>query len=569
MRSTAIFAFFSLLLAGEAIAHDHGVMGKRHAHHRLFKKVAQDQGQVVKRGTCEFPKDEGLVAVTPDAMNAGWAMSPDQPCRPGNYCPYACPPGQLMAQWSPKATSYKYPESMDGGLYCDENGQIHKPFPNKPYCYDGVGTVTCKNKAPKPVAFCQTVLPGNEAMLIPTNVDQEAVLAVPDTKYWAGTAAHHEEACVWGTKDKPIGNWSPYVAGANAADSGETFVKLGWNPIYIEPDVKFRDIVPDWGVRIECDGACSGLPCEIDPSKHQVNECSQKNTPGAGGANFCVVGVPKGVTATIVVFSKEGENSPHDDIKVGKPISKPELPVSIPKVDLPKSSDVVKAVESAVQEPAEKAQDVVKTLGSQNESGNQDAEEIKPMQAVSSTYVSPSVYPSLSSQFSSSYPMSSTSSESAPASAYVSESVSVPAPAYVSASVSAPAPSYTPHSSPSPVYYPSPVKENTPPTYSSSSFNGTDSTSYDSSSSGSSDASSTSASSQYSQYSKYASDKSSNTLTLYYASASGYPVAPTNGTIPGKTGSPSPIESQTSSASSTTLPALALFITVAYSILLL
>ncbi|KAI5821195.1 hypothetical protein BZA77DRAFT_2305 [Pyronema omphalodes] len=567
MRSTAIFAIFSLLLAGEAIAHDHGVMGKRHAHYRLFKKAAEEQGQVVKRGTCEFPKDAGLVPVTPDAMNAGWAMSPDQPCRPGHYCPYACPPGQLMAQWSPKATSYKYPESMDGGLYCDDNGQIHKPFPDKPYCYDGVGTVTCKNKAPKPVAFCQTVLPGNEAMLIPTDVDQDAVLAVPDTRYWAGTAAHyyinppgvsHEEACVWGTKDKPIGNWSPYVAGANAVDSGETFVKLGWNPIYIEPDVKFRNVVPDWGVRIECDGACSGLPCEIDPSKHQVNECSQKNAPGAGGANFCVVGVPKGVTATIVVFSKEGENSPHDDIKIGKPIPKPELPISVPKVEVPKPSEVVKAVESIVQKPVQKVQDVVKTLGSQNESGSQDAEEIKPMKVVSSTYVSPSASSSLSSQSPPSSPMSSSSSSHEPASA----------PAYVPASVSAPAPSYTPVSSSSHIRLPSHVKENTPPTYSSSSSNDTESTGSDSSSYGSSP-SSTAQYSQYSQYSKYTSDKSSTTMTPYYASASGYPVVPTNGTIPGKTGSPSPIESQTSAASSTTLPALAVFMAFAYSILLL
>ena len=32
---------------------------------------------------------------------------------------------------------------------------------------------------------------------------------------------------------------------------GETFVKLAWNPIYIEPDVPFRNETPDWGVRIE------------------------------------------------------------------------------------------------------------------------------------------------------------------------------------------------------------------------------------------------------------------------------------------------------------------------------
>jgi hypothetical protein len=79
----------------------------------------------------------------------------------------------------------------------------------------------------------------------------EIILTSLSSYYINPPGVSHEEACVWGTKDKPIGNWSPYVAGANAADSGETFVKLGWNPIYIEPDVKFRDVVPDWGVRIE------------------------------------------------------------------------------------------------------------------------------------------------------------------------------------------------------------------------------------------------------------------------------------------------------------------------------
>jgi hypothetical protein len=60
----------------------------------------------------------------------------------------------------------------------------------------------------------------------------------------------------------------------------------------------------------QCDGpGCSGLPCEIDPSKHEVNQCSQDNPPGAGGATFCVVGVPKGVLSTIVVFSKNGGSS--------------------------------------------------------------------------------------------------------------------------------------------------------------------------------------------------------------------------------------------------------------------
>lgn len=273
------------------------------------------KNNLVKRGECQFPMDKGLVAVTPEAQNAGWAMSPDQPCKPGMYCPYACPPGQLMAQWDPKATSYSYPESMNGGLYCNDDGEIEVPFPDKPMCYDGTGSYRVKNLSGASVAICQTVLPGNEAMLIPTIVGSTATLAVPDTSYWCKTAAHYyinppgvsaTDGCIWGSKEKPHGNWTPYVAGANELDSGETFVKIGWNPIYIEPDVPFRTERPDYGIRIECDGNCGGLPCEIDPAIHDVNEVSQQKGAGAGGANFCVVSVPKGGTANLVIFKVGG-----------------------------------------------------------------------------------------------------------------------------------------------------------------------------------------------------------------------------------------------------------------------
>ena len=49
--------------------------------------------------------------------------------------------------------------------------------------------MTVTNKAGSVVSFCQTVLPGNEAMLIPTSVEDFATLAVPDPSYWCGTAA--------------------------------------------------------------------------------------------------------------------------------------------------------------------------------------------------------------------------------------------------------------------------------------------------------------------------------------------------------------------------------------------
>lgn len=260
--------------------------------------------------TCAFPKHDSLVAVTPSKLNGGWAMSPDQECTAGSYCPYACPPGQVMAQWDPAATSYTYPLSMNGGLYCNDDGSVSKPFPDNAYCVNGTGMVEASNKGDDVVSFCQTVLPGNEAMLIPTAIKagKSKTLAVPDTSYWASTSAHYyinpigvsaKEGCVWGTKEKAIGNWAPYVGGANTDDSGKTFVKIAWNPVYID---QFTD-VPAYGVRVTCDGGeCQGLPCEIDPLKTGFNGVKGSLSKG-DGASFCVVTAEKGTTAKIEVFA--------------------------------------------------------------------------------------------------------------------------------------------------------------------------------------------------------------------------------------------------------------------------
>lgn len=88
----------------------HQLPNKKHTH--LRSHTVESPNSIVKRGTCAFPTDDpNLVAVTPDAENAGWAMSPDQPCKPGHYCPIACKPGMVMAQWNPDST-YSYPASM-------------------------------------------------------------------------------------------------------------------------------------------------------------------------------------------------------------------------------------------------------------------------------------------------------------------------------------------------------------------------------------------------------------------------------------------------------------------------
>ncbi|BCR86552.1 SUN domain-containing protein [Aspergillus chevalieri] len=310
MTSSRAFALLCLFAGAEATHHNH------HAHDHIHSDGRMKESLVKKSGKCKFPSDAGLVAITPGAVNEGWAMSPDESCAPGNYCPYACPPGQMSMQWDPKATSYSYPMSMNGGLYCDEDGEIQKPFPDRPYCEDGTGAVGVQNKCRSPVSFCQTVLPGNEAMLIPTLVNELATLAVPDPDYWCETSAHFyinppgvqsEIACAWGTSSNPYGNWSPYVVGANTDKDGHTFVKLGWNPVYLEPATPFRNIVPNFGVEIQCEGGnCEGLPCKIDPSTNDVNEITgETSTDGAGGGSFCVVTVPKGEKANIVVWEKD------------------------------------------------------------------------------------------------------------------------------------------------------------------------------------------------------------------------------------------------------------------------
>ncbi|KAK5089583.1 hypothetical protein LTR70_007228 [Exophiala xenobiotica] len=332
-RTTGGGASALLLLATIANAHKgaHEHLEALHRRHRescIAKKANESVEQnfeLAKRGGhCAFPTDAGLVAVTPGSANAGWAMSPDQACEPGNYCPYACPPGQVSMQWDPKPTSYTYPQSMNGGLYCDSNGQISKPFPDKPYCASTTSNIGVVNNCGGPVAFCQTVLPGNEAMLIPTEVGSFASLAVPGTDYWASTAAHYyinppgtdaSTACVWGTSANPWGNWSPYVAGTNQDASGQTFIKLGWNPIYLEQATPFRNKMPDWGVKIDCpNGGCSGLPCAIDPSSNHVNSMQGGSSSGAGGGDFCVVTVSKGASANFVVYSGSndgGSSSEH------------------------------------------------------------------------------------------------------------------------------------------------------------------------------------------------------------------------------------------------------------------
>ena len=113
---TAILLLSSPCDAKHGHSHSLQVLGRRHnhLHHRKLHATRREESvaEISKRGTCAFPTDKGLVSVTPNLMNGGWAMSPDEPCATDTWCPYACPPGEVMNQWDPKATTYSYPQSM-------------------------------------------------------------------------------------------------------------------------------------------------------------------------------------------------------------------------------------------------------------------------------------------------------------------------------------------------------------------------------------------------------------------------------------------------------------------------
>ena len=151
-------------------------------------------------------------------------------------------------------------------------------------------------------------------MLIPNSVpaDSDLTLAVPGPSYWCSTSAEYyinkpgyttAEACIWGDGSEPLGNWAPFVAGANQAADGNTFVTAGINPIYCCQADSYSGVDPGFAIRIDCpSGNCNGMPCECNPSTMGPNACSG-GTVGAGGAQFCVVTVPAGETANLVVFS--------------------------------------------------------------------------------------------------------------------------------------------------------------------------------------------------------------------------------------------------------------------------
>ncbi|KAJ1944430.1 hypothetical protein EC988_005992 [Linderina pennispora] len=243
-----------------------------------------------RANSCAFPwvanNTDNVVPITPSAKNAGWAMSPDQECAPGSWCPYACAPGYYSAQWDPSATLYNGPGSMNGGLYCDANGVLSKPFADRAYCVPSMMNAYIENSLSNSVSACQTVYPGNEAMIIPSVAQANSNVSlniVPNT-YWLGVssqfyvnlAGSNATQCVWGNDDKPVGNWAPYIFGGGQGPDGNTYISVQFNPLYTAKGYKVSDA---YSVRIQCESGFCNFPaggeCKCEGGKCSVdNGCT-------------------------------------------------------------------------------------------------------------------------------------------------------------------------------------------------------------------------------------------------------------------------------------------------------
>ncbi|KXN71916.1 hypothetical protein CONCODRAFT_78082 [Conidiobolus coronatus NRRL 28638] len=249
--------------------------------------------EIINTNGCNLPSDPNIVPITPGSLNKGWAMSPDQACKPGTWCPYACKPGMYSAQWSPDA---KCPtgsgcNTMDGGLYCDANGQLSKPKPDTPYCVNGLQNAFIQNQLSGSVGVCQTVYPGNEAMLIPTvaNAGSSQVILTTPQNYWLGTSAHYyvnfpgtdANDCIWGSSDKPVGNWAPMVVGANQGYENNSFIMANVNPEYVKQGFNTNSSFKHFKITLQCQGnGCNNDGCFVT-SKDTDKMCVTTVPPGA------------------------------------------------------------------------------------------------------------------------------------------------------------------------------------------------------------------------------------------------------------------------------------------------
>jgi len=88
-------------------------------------------------------------------------------------------------------------------------------------------------------------------------------------------------------------------------DEGNTYSKIGWNPIYVDSGSPFVNENPNFGIRLKCDdeSKCNGGTCEINPSTYGYNKVSNNQQADSNGSAWCVVTSTGNTGVSIEVFT--------------------------------------------------------------------------------------------------------------------------------------------------------------------------------------------------------------------------------------------------------------------------
>ena len=172
--------------------HSHPRHSHLHEHFHSLREVGNEHGELTvgKRAGagCTPPTDGDIVLVTPGAANKGWAMSPDQVCASDMYCPFACPPGKVMAQWQPDSY-YTVGLSMVSFL---SPCRIMSS-----QCGARVSLLTCPCRTRTAASFARTASRQNHS---PTNRTASMAVAPSPPSTSAAPSSHSARPCCRGTR---------------------------------------------------------------------------------------------------------------------------------------------------------------------------------------------------------------------------------------------------------------------------------------------------------------------------------------------------------------------------------
>ncbi|KAF2181962.1 glycoside hydrolase family 132 protein [Zopfia rhizophila CBS 207.26] len=240
-------------------------------------------------------------------------------CKPGAYCSYSCPPGYLKTSW---AKGFGVGSKVTvGGLYCNDFNKLEMADGSiaKTLCVQGTDEVTVRveNRLSESVSICRTDYPGTEGETIATTTGPGETLplaCLDRNKYFQArkditansgvepTSGQYyvnkkgvaeKDACVWGDRSKPQGNWAPLNLGASYnPDEGKVYISLFQNfPTTMEK--------LDFAVEIVSDDIDGGMKLKYFPDRNQY--CSGADYSNCNRIKGHTIAANRGAIVTVLL----------------------------------------------------------------------------------------------------------------------------------------------------------------------------------------------------------------------------------------------------------------------------